>query len=431
MQSEVVNLHILGGVKQGIISARVPNWSGKVYTVPIDKIDLLDEEVTSGVYIIIDGNKIRIGWAINWLNNETLPEKVKKEEDTTTGGKVILLTTTDEYFLEPKTVVALVNKLAQGMSSSKYEIETTAQKVEVETDVVSQVDSFIRKVKVVLNAQGYDIFDETEVDTQPEIPKVVEDARPQLVDKTEDESKHKEVIVEVQKKEVGGGKSKVTQKSKGINFKELANNYGAIVYLYGDILRLENHLVEATGRLYKDKFVLLGGSKIKNKVGRGPGFDPISGKLIRDETFNTMDEAIKFLQGEGGTITGEWCSVDGEPITDMVKVELPEGTRAAWYSNDEEGIDAEGYILPGGYFILKEGSMVASRVSNYMLLPDAVRTTNGVIRNGFKVDSKTSTTLENIIFDSVATAAKFVTLKHKNGWDTWVDEEGNKFRKAI
>src|SRR5699024_9413248 len=129
------------------------------------------------------------------------------------------------------------------------------------------------------NAQGYDLFDETEVDTQPEIPKVVEDARPQIEDKTEDESKNEEVIVESQKKEVGGGKSKVTQKSKGINFEELANNYGSKVYIYGELLRLENNLVEAKGRLFKDKFTLLGGSKIKNKVGRGPGFDPISGKL--------------------------------------------------------------------------------------------------------------------------------------------------------
>lgn len=112
-------------------------------------------------------------------------------------------------------------------------------------------------------------------------------------------------------------------------------------------------------------------------------------------------------------------------------VDIPEGARRAKYKNDEEGVDAEGYILPGGYFILKEGQKVVTRVSNYMVLPDAVRTTKGVIRNGYKVDSKTSTTLENIIFDSVDTAAKFVTLKNKNGWFTWVDEDGNKFDKEI
>ena len=421
MQSEVVYLHILGGVKQGIISARVPNWSGKVYTVPIGKIDLLGDEVKSGVYIVIDGSNVRIGWAINWLNNETLTEKVKKEDDSTTGGKVILLTTTDEYFLEPKTVVALVNKLEQGMSSSKYVVETTAQNVDVETDVVSQVDSFIRKVMVVLNAQGYDLFDE--VGVQTELPKVVEDARPQLVDKTEDASIHKEDKEESKKKE---GTTDVYERVQ-----ELENDYSAKIYIYGDILKLDNHLVEATGRLSKDEFLLLEGSKIKNKVGRGSGFHPISGKLLKNVSFNTMDAATKFLQGEGETITSEWCSRNGEPITDMVKVELPEGTRATWYRNDGDGIDADGYILPGGYFILKEGAKVVTRVANYSVLPDAVRTTKGVIENGCKVHPGTSKTLDNIIFDSVAIAAKFVTLKNKNGWDTWVDEEGNKFDKEI
>ena len=431
MQSEVVNLHILGGVKQGIISARVPNWSGKVYTVPMGKIDLLDDEVKSGVYIFIDGSNIRIGWAINWLNNETLTERVKKEEDSTTGGKVILLTTTDEYFLEPKTVVALVNKLEQGMSASKYEVETTAQKVEVETDVVSQVDSFIRKVKVILNAQGYDLFDETEVDTQPEIPKVVEDARPQLVDKTEDASKHEEVIVESKKKEVVGDKSKVTQKSKGINYKELANNYEAKVYLYGDLLTLDNHWVEAKGRLYKDKFTLLKDTHIKGKVSKVDGVNPVTGKLFSDIEFTSVESAMHYLMGDKNSSKYVWRTLNGTSFDTINVVDIPEGPRSAKYKNDEEGIDAEGYILPGGYFILKEGAMVATRVANYSVLPDAVITTKGVIENGYKVDSDTSMTLDNIIFDSVAVAAKFVTLKNKNGWDTWVDEEGNKFSKAI
>lgn len=298
MQSEVVNLHILGGVNQGIISARVPNWSGKVYTVSIGKIDLLGDEVKSGVYIVIDGDTVRIGWAINWLNNETLVERVKKEEGSTTGGKVILLTTTDEYFLEPKTVVALVNKLEQGMSASKYDVETNAQKVEVEADVVSQVDSFIRKVKVILNAQGYDLFDETEVDTQPEMPKVDEDARPQLVGKTEDASKNEEVIVEAQKKEVGGGKSKVTQNSKGINFKELANNYASKVYLYGDLLTLDNHLVSAKGRLYKGRFKVLKGTKIKGKVSKLEGVNPLTGELLSDIEFKSIESAMYYLMGD-------------------------------------------------------------------------------------------------------------------------------------
>ena len=428
MQSEVVNLHILGGVNQGIISARVPNWAGKVYTVPIGKIDLLGDEIKTGVYIIINGASIRIGWAINWLTNETLTERVKKEEDSTTGGKVILLTTTDENFLEPKTLVALVNKLAQGIKPSKYEVETTAQKVEVEADVESQVDSFIHKVKVVLRAQGYNLFDETEVDTQQEMPNVVEDARPQLVDKTEDASKHKEVIVETKKKEVVGDKSKVTQKSKGINFKELANNYEAKVYLYGDLLKLDNHLVAAKGRLYKDKFILLQGTHIKGKV---EGVNPLTGKLLNDLEFTSVESARNYLMGDKNSSEYVWRTLNGASFDTITVVDIPEGARSAKYKNDEEGIDAEGYILPGGYFILKEGAMVATRVANYSVLPDAVRTTKGVIENGYKVDSDTSMTLDNIIFDSVAVAAKFVTLKHKNVWDTWVDEEGNKFSKAI
>lgn len=429
MQSEVVNLHILGGVNQGIISARVPNWAGKVYTVPIGKIGLLGDEIKSGVYIVIDGYNIRIGWAINWLNNETLPERVKKEEGSTTRGKVILLTTTDEYFLEPKTVVALVNKLAQGMTNSKYAVETTSQKVEVELDVVSQVDSFIRKVLVILKAQGYDLFDE--VGVQTELPKVVEDARPQLVDKTEDASKHKEVIVETQKKEVGGGKSKVTQKSKGINLEELANNYGSKVYLYGDLLTLDNHLVTAKGRLYKDKFTLLKDTQIKGKVSKVEGVDPLTGKLFSDMEFTSIESATHYLTGDKNSSKYVWRTRNGTSFDELTVVDIPEDARRAEYKNDEEGIDAEGYILPGGYFILKDGSTVATRVKNYMELPDAVRTIKMVIENGKKVDSNTSTTLENIIFDSVAIAAKFVTLKNKNGWDTWVDEDGNKFRKAI
>ena len=423
MQSEVVNLHILGGVKQGIISARVPNWSGKVYTVPIGKIGLLDDEVNSGVYIIIDGNKIRIGWAINWLNNETLSERVKKEEDTTTGGKVILLTTTDEYFLEPKTVVALVNKLAQGMSASKYEVETNAQKVVVETDVDSQVDSFIRKVKVVLRAQGYGLFDETEVDTQPEMPNVDEDSRTQLVGKTEEASKNEEVNVEAQKKE---GTTDVYEL-----LQELEKDYSAKIYIYGDLLRLENRLVAAKGRLFKDKFILLGGSIIKNKVGRGPGFDHISGKLLKDETFNTMDEALKFLQGEGGTITGEWCSVNGEPITNMVKVELPEGTRVAWYRNDGEGVDAEGYLLPNNYFILKEGSIISSWDNTNLGTTDKVKNFDFVQGNRHKVDKDTNITTGHIVFKTISGAAAFVSLRIKNGWVTWVDEDGNNFDKGL
>lgn len=431
MQSEVVNLHILGGIKKGIVHARVPNWSGRVYTLTNVNIDLLDDEVTSGVYIIIDGNKVRIGWTINWLNNETLTERVKKDEDSSIGGKVILLTTTDESFMEPKTIVALVNKLAQGMTNSKYAVETTAQKVEVELDVESQVDSFIRKVKVILNAQGYDLFDETEVDTQPEMPKVVEDARPQLVDKTEDVSKHEEVIVEAQKKEVGGGISKVTQKSKGINFKELANNYGSKVYLYGDLLTLDNHLVAAKGRLYKGKFKVLKGTQIKGKVSKVEGVNPLTGELLRDIEFTSIESATHYLMGDKNSSKYVWRTLNGTSLDTLTVVCIPEGARSAKYKNDEEGIDAEGYILPGGYFILKEGSMVATRVSDYLVLPDEVRTTKGVIGNGKKVDSDTSMTLDNIIFDSVATAAKFVTLKHKNGWDTWVDEEGNKFGKLI
>lgn len=423
MQSEVVNLHILGGVKQGIISARVPNWSGKVYTVPIGKIGLLDDEVDSGVYIIIEGNKIRLGWTINWLNNETLPERVKREEGSTNGGKVILLTTTDEYFLEPKTVVALVNKLAQGMTASKYDVETTAQKVGVETDVVSQVDSFIRKVKVVLSAQGYDLFDKTEVDTQSEMSKVVEDVRANLVDKTEDVSKHSEVIVEAQKKEGTTDVYEVLQ--------ELEKDYSTNIYIYGDILRLENHLFVAKGRLYKDKFKLLEGSKIKTKVGRGPGFHPISGKLLKDETFNTMDEALKFLQGGGETITCEWCSMNGEPITNMVKVELPEGTRDAWYRNDGEGVDAEGYLLPNNYFILKEGSIVSSWDNTNLGTTDKVKNFDYVQGNRHKVDKDTNITTGHIVFKTISGAANFVSLRIKNGWDTWVDEAGNKFDKGL
>lgn len=421
MQSEVVNLHILGGVNQGIISARVPNWAGKVYTVPIGKIDLLGDEVNSGVYIVIDGDNIRIGWAIKWLNNETLSERVKKEEDSTTGGKVILLTTTDEYFLEPKTVVALVNKLEQGLSASKYEVETTAKKVEVEADVVSQVDSFIRKVKVVLTAQGYDLFDE--VGVQTELPKVVEDARPQLEDKTEGASKNEDVIVEAQKKE---GTTDVYEL-----LQELERDYRAKIYIYGELLKLDNHLVAAEGRLYKDKFVLLGGSKIKNKVGRGPGFHPVSGKLIKDETFNTMDEAIKFLQGDGETITGEWCNVNGGPITDMVKVELPEGTRTAWYRNDGEGVDADGYLLPNNYFILKEGSVLSSWDDTNLVTTDRVKNYEYVQGNRHKVDTDTSILTEHIVFKTISGAAAFVSLRLKNGWDTWVDEDGNKFNKEI
>ena len=421
MQSEVVNLHILGGVNQGIISARVPNWAGKVYTVPIGKIDLLGDEVNSGVYIVIDGANIRIGWAIKWLNNETLSERVKKEEDSTTGGKVILLTTTDDYFLEPKTVVALVNKLEQGLSASKYEVETTAKKVEVEEDVVSQVDSFIRKVKVVLTAQGYDLFDE--VGVQTELPKVVEDARPQLEDKTVDASKNEEVIVEAQKKE---GTTDVYEL-----LQELERDYRAKIYIYGELLKLDNHLVAAEGRLYKDKFTLLGDSKVKNKVGRGPGFHPISGKLLKDETFNTMDEAIKFLQGDGETITGEWCNVNGEPITDMVKVELPEGTRAAWYRNDGEGVDADGYLLPNNYFILKEGSILSSWDDTNLGTTDRVKNYEYVHVNRHKVDKETNILTEHIVFKTVSGAAAFVSLRLKNGWDTWVDEEGNKFNKEI
>lgn len=163
---KTIELFLVDGHADGVITAELSNWDGKVIKMPrIDvKSSTRTEVKQAGVYFLICENKeVYIGEAENIQDRLNIHiNDYNSGKETYYWATVIFFVSKDKNYLNKSLIRYLENKLVNiAKEAGKFTVLTknTYKNTVLKESQIASMDEFVDNIKILIKAMGYPILD--------------------------------------------------------------------------------------------------------------------------------------------------------------------------------------------------------------------------------------------------------------------------------
>lgn len=401
----VINMYLMDGGLDGAKRLRIPNFSGYVTHYPKKEGGLpTGASPKTCIFILRKGWDVYVGWGIDWLGQGTVGSKIEEQELKQKWDSVTFIETDDREFMQPQTVIVLVNQLKRSflLTNMCDVVNTQIVDVDVTQEMSSQVEDFLNRLQPLLGLVGY-TFNSVDESAEEVLP---------IKGGTEPVNPHEQAEEEIEEE----------RDLQPIEYNPNTTD-GKCYYIVKDMFTLKKGLVDAQGRIgMGGRFVILKGSKVARKTGKD--IDHRTDTMVRANECKTPLEAKEYVLGTKNVENVEWVSSYGESLADMELFTLPEDSIKIMIQLEDLGVKAEGYLLPDSSFLLLAGSKRSTTLPATFTKYNEFVERKDFKNNIGKVDPNTNTTRCHIYFRNVAAATIFLTLRASRHQDKWRTEDG-------
>lgn len=161
---KTIELFLVDGVADGIVTAELSNWNGKAIKIPrIEVRETKREDITyPGIYFLFcEDNSVYIGEA------ENIQERLINHINDFNYGKELYYWATAVCFVSKDLNKALIryleNKIVElSKNTDNYKIltKTTFKNTVLKESQIASMDEFIDNIKILIKTLGYSVIDE-------------------------------------------------------------------------------------------------------------------------------------------------------------------------------------------------------------------------------------------------------------------------------